>query len=527
MQALTYIKTATAARQGFAKPYLAYGQMLPPPAITSPMLTISWSFTGHGSGSAKFPAIQHSAWRAPEGSVGIVLTNISSQTISVSVPISFSRLGLSPNISYTVSLLDANSTSILLNQLTSDSAVTISVAPLQVELLEIAASQPLCYTLSKSANPAAGGSVTINTASNCTGGYASGTAISLTATPATNYVFSSWTGSGGTFSNSSSSSTTFTISGNAAVTANFTLGPPGAAELLWPSGSILAATPAYSWNAVHGSTWYYLWVNDASASPKIRQWYTAQQAGCASGTGTCSVSSPAVLAQGAAQWWIQTWNDNGYGPWSSGMAFTVSGGLPGATTLISPSGTASANSPVYVWNAVPNASWYYLWVNDASASPKIMQWYTAQQAGCASGTGTCSVSSPAVLAQGAAQWWIQTWNDNGYGPWSSGMAFTVSGGLPGTATLVSPSGAISTRSPMYTWNAVSNATWYYLWVNDSTGAKVTTWYAAAQAGCASGTGTCSVTPSVTLASGDAQWWIQTWNDNGYGPWSTGMAFIVP
>ena len=80
---------------------------------------------------------------------------------------------------------------------------------------------------------------------------------------------------------------------------------------------------------------------------------------------------------------------------------------------------------------------------------------------------------------------------------------------------------------MYTWNAVSNAAWYYLWVNDSTGAKVTTWYAAAQAGCATGTGTCSVTPSVTLASGAAQWWIQTWNDNGYGPWSTGMAFIVP
>jgi uncharacterized protein (TIGR03437 family) len=146
MQALTYIKTVTTARQGFAKPYLVYGQMLPPPAITSPMFTISWSFTGLGSGSANFPAIQHSAWQAPQGSVGIVLTNISSQAISVSVPISFSRLGLSRDISYTVSLADANSTSVLLSQLTSDSAVTISVAPLQVELLKIAPSQPPVVT---------------------------------------------------------------------------------------------------------------------------------------------------------------------------------------------------------------------------------------------------------------------------------------------------------------------------------------------------------------------------------------------
>jgi sugar lactone lactonase YvrE len=386
---------------------------------------------------------------------------------------------------------------------------------------------PPCYTLSKSANPSGGGSVTVNTASNCTGGYTSGTAISLTATPATNYVFSSWTGSGGTFSNSSSAYTTFTISGNASVTANFTLGPPGAAVLLWPSGSIPTPTPAFSWNAVPGSTWYYLRVNDANTSPKILRWYTSQEAGCPSDTGTCSVSSLAVLAQGAAQWWIETWNDYGYGPWSSGMAFTVSGNLPGATTLISPSGTVSTNSPAYVWNAVPNASWYYLWVTDAGASPKIVQWYTAEQAGCVSGMVTCSVSSPAVSAQGAAQWWIQTWNDAGYGPWSQGMTFSVSGSLPGMSTLVSPSGKISTKSPTYTWNLVPNATYYYLWVNDSTGTKVATWYTAAQAGCASGTGTCSATPSVTLASGAAQWWIQTWNPSGYGPWSTAIALIVP
>jgi len=107
------------------------------------------------------------------------------------------------------------------------------------------------------------------------------------------------------------------------------------------------------------------------------------------------------------------------------------------------------------------------------------------------------------------------------------MSFTVSGSPPGAATLISPSGTISTRNPSYTWNAVPNATWFYLWVNDRTGAKIVTWYTAAQAGCTSGTGTCSVTPSVALASGTAQWWIQTWNDYGYGPWSTGMGFIVP
>jgi hypothetical protein len=32
------------------------------------------------------------------------------------------------------------------------------------------------------------------------------------------------------------------------------------------------------------------------------------------------------------------------------------------------------------------------------------------------------------LAQGSCQWWIQTWNDAGYGPWSDGMSFAVTTG---------------------------------------------------------------------------------------------------
>jgi len=441
---------------------------------------------------------------------------------------SFSGTGITVNSTVVTSVTSATiNASIAANATLGSRDVTVTTGS-EIALLPggFQVTAAACYTLSQSANPSAGGTVTINTPQNCSSGYTSGTAVSVTATPATNYIFSGWSGSGGTFSNSTSASTTFTISGNATVMANFTFGPPDAAVLLWPSGSIPTPTPAFSWNAAPRSTWYYLWVNDATMSPKILQWYTSQQVGCASGTGTCSVSSRSVLAQGAARWWIQTWNDYGYGPWSSGMAFTVSGNLPGAATLVSPSGAIYSKRPTYTWNAVPNATWYYLWVSDSTGT-KVTTWYTAAQAGCASGTGTCSVNPSVTLATGAAQWWIQTWNDNGYGPWSSGMAFTVSGSLPGAATLVSPSGAISTKSPTYTWNAVPSATWYYLWVSDSTGTKVTTWYTAAQAGCASGTGTCSVNPSVTLATGAAQWWIQTWNDNGYGPWSTGMTFIVP
>jgi hypothetical protein len=95
---------------------------------------------------------------------------------------------------------------------------------------------------------------------------------------------------------------------------------PGQASLLSPEGGGSGNTPVYSWRAVPGSTWYYLWVNDSSGNV-IKKWYTAAQAGCITGSGTCSVQNTTAVS-GSSIWWVLTWNRAGHGPWSAGMHFT-------------------------------------------------------------------------------------------------------------------------------------------------------------------------------------------------------------
>jgi hypothetical protein len=208
------------------------------------------------------------------------------------------------------------------------------------------------------------------------------------------------------------------------------------------------------------------------------------------------------------------------------LGWSISGGVPGPATLISPSGTITTNAPNYTWNAVSEAASYYLWVNDSNGN-RIKQWYSAAEAGCGGGTGTCSVWSETALANGSARWWIQTYNAYGYGPWSSAMDFWVApANLPDKATLISPLGTIITSTPTYTWYAVANANWYYLWVSDSTGDKVKQWYSPAQAGCGGGAGTCSANPGTVLVAGSGKWWIQAYNASGFGPWSDGRNFAV-
>lgn len=96
------------------------------------------------------------------------------------------------------------------------------------------------------------------------------------------------------------------------------------------------------------------------------------------------------------------------------------------------------------------------------------------------------------------------------------------------ATPISPSGTIATHKPTYTWDAVANAEYYELAVTDSTGSwPVVNWYSAAEAGCSSGTGLCSLDPQIGLAPGSCNWYIQTYNSYGVGFWSDGMSFSVP
>lgn len=92
-----------------------------------------------------------------------------------------------------------------------------------------------------------------------------------------------------------------------------------------------------------------------------------------------------------------------------------------------------------------------------------------------------------------------------------------------TPTLIAPNNLVSDPVPTFRWTPVEDASWYQLWVNDSTGTVIKRWYTAAQVNADSGE--CSVTPGETLASGRSQWWVRAWSESrGNGKWSSGRWF---
>ncbi len=305
---------------------------------------------------------------------------------------------------------------------------------------------------------------------------------------------------------------------------------PSVPILISPAGNITDKTPVYTWKAVSGASYYYLWVNDSSGS-KIRKWYTATAASCSHGVGNCSITPSVTLANGTGTWKVRSWGNRKYGPWSAKKTFKVSAPgseKPKTPILLAPGGSIKTKTPTYTWKAVAGASYYYLWVNDSSGS-KVRKWYTATALSCSHANETCSITPPASLANGTGTWKVRSWGNRKYGPWSAKKTFRV---LPSETEklkaprLIAPGSSSRNRMPVYSWKAVPGASHYYLWVNDSRGARIRRSYSAASTHCYNGTGNCYIRPYTYLATGNATWKVRASNNKGNGAWSSSRKFKV-
>jgi hypothetical protein len=97
--------------------------------------------------------------------------------------------------------------------------------------------------------------------------------------------------------------------------------PPVAPTLVGPSGVVEGSTLTFTWRASAAATFYYLQVNDATASPRFTAWYPTGQA-CPSASATCFVPVTMSWGTGAGTWWVQAWNPEGFA-WSAGMSLTL------------------------------------------------------------------------------------------------------------------------------------------------------------------------------------------------------------
>jgi subtilisin-like proprotein convertase family protein len=199
---------------------------------------------------------------------------------------------------------------------------------------------------------------------------------------------------------------------------------PAAPGLLSPAGTITDSTPTYTWTAVAGASDYNLRVTDGSGTVRVSAWYTAAQAGCAGGTGTCRVTPTAALAPGCGKWWVRLRNDTGDGPWSNPRNFTLVAAASPTPPTARGQRRADGVTGIPLGGATPPPTVVFRGtVSDPAGQPVRLQ-VEVKRVGasftgavsCESGlvaSGTAASCSANALAGGAYHWQTRTVDSTG------------------------------------------------------------------------------------------------------------------
>ena len=156
------------------------------------------------------------------------------------------------------------------------------------------------------------------------------------------------------------------------------------------------------------------------------------------------------------------------------------------------------------------ATWYQIYINRDGA----YHWHKWIE-----GSTTWTPTWDMQGYPGSYEWWVQTWGPDGYGPWSDGLSFTVEGqAAPGKPSLSSPSGTITSATPTFSWQTVTNATWYQVYIDRDGAYHYHKWI--------EGSTTWTPTWDMQGYPGSYEWWGRAWGPGGYGPWSSSLTFTI-
>lgn len=297
--------------------------------------------------------------------------------------------------------------------------------------LNISASLRSCYSLTVSANPAGGGTITKSVQPNCLGTkYSEGTEITLQANPAASYGFWKWS------NEQMLNPYTFTITGNTSLQAMF-IAVPGTPVLSSPADKSLVFhdTVLLKWAQTSPVSDRFLVIvaSDPAFSSVVDQSIT-----------TAVSYTPAGLEPNKTYYWTVRGISkiDQYSLWSAVRSFRTAVLTP---VLTAPeSGAQHTNRPLFDWQDVPGATGYTLQISKNSAFSAIVT--TGSPAG-SSYTPTTNLPAGVNL-----YWRVQAKAVNGPSRWSETRTFTVPATLP-IPVLSSPAGGALTTSytPKLDW----------------------------------------------------------------------------
>lgn len=304
--------------------------------------------------------------------------------------------------------------------------------------------------------------------------------------------------------------------------------------------------PTVTWRDDPDATHFTLFIGRAPGWQRVfyQVYPRTTGAGGLCDAGTCRVTVPAGLANGAYNFAVQA---AGVGGVSVGGRYNNGNGVlenvplnvpaPGTpTVLIAPTADIITGNPVIEWETVENATRYAVWVgtrvNNVNTALHYQE-HTALAPVCTPHPGRCALPLSLNLSTGAYLWNLRAVGAGGNSAWALpvGQTFTVTGTRPGVVTLLQPTGVIDTFTPTFAWLDIADVEAFEVWVGyraSPTAALTTAHQQTYTRAAACVDGLCRLTvPALVLANREHLWNVRAINPAGKGDWlATSVRFTV-
>jgi hypothetical protein len=249
----------------------------------------------------------------------------------------------------------------------------------------------------------------------------------------------------------------------------------GGLRLTSPNATTNALRPTLTWAAIAGATSYNIWINNES---------TGQAAYYRSTSTVASQTVTSDFAIGKYRVYLQPVFGEVPGNWNNATSSVIYV-LPPVVLATMPN-VQLVSRPVISWNALPGAVKYDLWIDNVTTNQSQ---FVRQDV-----IGT-SFTPAADLPLGIYRVWVRGVDKIGnFGAWSVRYDARV---LPG-ATPIGPLSGTFDRTPTFSWQPVTGAVSYEVYVRNSSSVNVVN---------GQPTTATNWTPAANLPDGQYRWWV--------------------
>ncbi len=214
-----------------------------------------------------------------------------------------------------------------------------------------------------------------------------------------------------------------------------------------PSGTLTSASTTFTWNAATGANSYYLWVGTTPGG------YDLANQGPFTGT-----SATLTLPTNGTTIYVRLWTWINGTPFHNDYTYTEASVAAAAITSPAPSSTLTSASTTFTWGAVTGANSYYLWVGTTLGG------YDLANQGPFTGT-----SATLTLPTNGTTIYVRLWTWINGTPFHNDYTYTEASVAAAAITSPAPGSTLLSASTTFTWNAVTGASSYYLWVGTTLG----------------------------------------------------------